>query len=57
MATTIKITEKAFVRVSKHENGFYTQLVFNGGENAGRIYIYKTEKAALKKAEELRKTY
>lgn len=55
--TTIKITEKAFVRVSNHENGFYVQLVFNGGESAGKINIYKTAKQALKKAESIKENY
>lgn len=57
MATIIKVTEKSFVKVSKHSNGFYAQLVFNSGENAGQIFIYKTEKAALKKANQLKANY
>ena len=57
MATIITVTEKSFVRVSKHSNGFYVQFVFNGGENAGQIFIYQTEKAALKKANQLKANY
>ena len=55
--TTIQITPSAFVRVSKHSNGFYTQLIYNNGNNGDRIYIYKTEKAALKKANQLKDDY
>ena len=46
----ITINEKTFVRVSKHINGYYTQLVYNGGTHGGAIHIYKSEKAAIKKA-------
>lgn len=57
MAQIIKITPKAFVRVSKHTNGYYVQLVYNGGHTAGKIHTYKTEKAALKKAKEIVDNY
>ena len=57
MAQIIKITPKAFVRISKHTNGYYVQLVYNGGHTAGKIHTYKTEKAALKKAKEIVDNY
>jgi hypothetical protein len=57
MATIIKITPKAYVKVTKHTNGYYTQLVYNEGHTAGKIHIYKTEKAALKKAQEIKDNY
>lgn len=54
---TIKITEKASVNISKHTNGYYTQLVYNGGTHGGEIHIYQTEKAALRKAEKIKADY
>ena len=53
----IQITNTAWVNVTKHENGFYTQLVYNGGHNAGKIYISKTEKVAMNRAEKLKSNY
>lgn len=55
--TTIRITENALVRVSKHENGFYTQLIYNGGESGGKVFIYKSEKMAIKKAKQIKEEY
>ena len=57
MKTIFKITEKALVRVTKHENGFYTQLVYNNGQNAGKIFISKTEEKAFKIAEKIKSEY
>ena len=53
----ITINEKTFVRVSKHINGYYTQLVYNGGTHGGAIHIYKSEKAAIKKANKIKSEY
>lgn len=57
MAKTIKINETACVRVSEHFNGFYTQLIYNGGDNSGEIFIYKSEKRAIKKAHKIKANY
>ena len=57
MATIIKITPKTYVKVTKHTNGYYTQLVYNEGHSGGEIHIYKTEKAALKKAKQIKDNY
>lgn len=54
---TIEITKSAFVKVSEHSNGFYTQLIYNNGESAGKIFIYQSEKQALKKAEKIKNEY
>jgi hypothetical protein len=57
MATIINITPKTFVKVTKHTNGYYTQLIYNDGLNGGEIHIFKTEKAALKKAKQIKDNY
>lgn len=57
MATIFKITEKAWVRVTKHENGFYTQLVYNNGHNADKIFISETEEKAFIIAEKIKSEY
>ena len=54
MATIIKITEKSYVRVSKHVNGIYVQYVYNNGDNGGKIFVYQSLKAALKKANQIK---
>lgn len=57
MALRMRISNRAYVRISEHSNGYYVQLVYNDGHTAGKIHIYKTEKAAMKKAKEIKDKY
>ena len=57
MSNHLKITEKAWIKVTKHVNGFYTQLIYNNGHNAGEIFISETEEKAFKIAEKIKAEY
>ena len=51
----IPITDKSWVQISKHENGYYVRNIFNAGESTGKIHIEDTPEKAMKRANNILK--